>query len=220
MEAVEVLERWEKVIIEAVELLSPEQIRDLKEQFFFLVGFPPLPAEEQRRLQLFLEYLVLEMEVKKGYTPLDLLLRSAGVPTTVIVDGERFHRSYLALAQVRQIKRDTLLLEIFPSSERIRVKPLACEGFSTDLYLITRIIPFERENFIPSTTEILEPRHRSAYLNFLKTQPRSMQPREVWLATLFWNHLVRQFPAAKAQDLLYWFRERLNDRKLLYAQAQ
>lgn len=218
MQPEELLKRWEHVIVAAVNPLPPDLVREKKEQFFHLVGFPPLPEEEHRRLQLFLEYLVLEMEVQGGYTPLDLLLRSPSAGEETILDAERFHRSHLVLVKIQKLEGDQLSLKELLGKEQYRAKPPVMEGFSRGMILITRIIPYERENFLPATTEILESQHLKVFTKFLASLP-SVPPRELCLISLLWNHLVRQFPAARGDDLLQWYKERLQERRLLFAPA-
>jgi hypothetical protein len=215
----EVLERWERVIVKVVESLEEEWIRNEKERFFYLVGSPPLPSEEPRRLSLFLEYLVLEVPIQDRMTPMDLFLRGACSDSEVMADAERFHRSYLAIGKVKKVRESELELQLFPQGEHLTARLSSTEGVSTGAILITRILPFSKENYLPSTTEILEPRHRHLYLKFLKSLPPEIPLLELWLATLLWNHLVRQFPAARGDDLFHWFSTRLKERKLLFAQV-
>lgn len=214
----EVQERWERVIVKAIELLEEERIRREKERFFYLVGSPPLPSEEPYRLTLFLEYLVHEVPVHDRLTPFDLILRSPAIDREIISDAERFHRSYLALGEVKKVKKSELELKLHPTGERIAVRVRSADGMVPSSYVVTRIIPYDGENFLPATTEVLEARHRAIYLRFIKGLLSTIPPQDLWLATLLWNHLVRQFPSAQGEDLFRWFVQRLRERNLLYEQ--
>jgi hypothetical protein len=55
-------------------------------------------------------------------------------------------------------------------------------------------------------------------LRFIKGLLSTIPPQDLWLATLLWNHLVRQFPSAQGEDLFRWFVQRLRERNLLYEQ--